>query len=424
MRYMSRKISFILSALLFLAVVPKGFGQSYRVFHSELNMIKESAKWHLGPLRFYPLFRMRDIGYDDNVYRQRELDDPVSDYTATLSPEINAYLLFRDSMILSFMERPEYVFFSKQKRERRWNNTLSPQIKMLLFHRFVLSAGYNYSNRRHRASSEIDVRANVKTKAYTGRILYESARRTSFGFSGRIEEDRYEDITLPGEEIYLSRRLNRDEQTGNIEFYYRIFSQSFFTLRASYSDYAFKSEEFRWRDSYSYQFLSGVQFPLLGRIRGNFSLGYKRLEPRDQERDGFSGLIADTRMDMRLGRVNLRLRYNRDCFFSYWTNNVFYNDNIYGGGASIYLTQFLRLDYDLTYWRSRYPEPIPEIQPDGSVLDILRRDRAFNHSTGLVFRIVQDFGIGFKANFWKRNSNYSVVNRKNWFFGADLTYDF
>ena len=424
MRTIPRMIAALLLVLIFLAAAPQGFGQSYQVFQNELETVKESAKWHLGPLRFYPLFRMRDIGYDDNVYRQREQDDPVSDYTATLSPEINTFFLFRDTMILSFMERPEYVFYSGQKRERRWNNTFSPQVKMLLFHRFVLSAGYNYSNRRHRATSEIDVRANVKTKAYTGRILYESARRTSFGFSGRIEADRYEDITLPGEEIDLSRRLNRDVQTGNFEIYYRIFSQSFLTLRASYSDYNFTNEESRWRDSYSYQFVSGIQFPLLGRIRGNFSLGYKKLEPRDQEKDGFTGLIADTRMDMRLGRVNLRMRYNRDCLFSYWTNNVFYNDNIYGGGASIYLTQFLRLDYDLTYERSRYPEPIPEFQPDDTVLDILRRDRTFIHSAGLVFRIVQDFGVGFKVNFWKRNSNYDIVNRQNWFIGADLTYDF
>ena len=71
-------------------------GQSYQIFQSQLEQIKERARWHIGPFRIYPTIQLRNIGYDNNVYYQREEDDPISDYTATISPELNVYLLFRD----------------------------------------------------------------------------------------------------------------------------------------------------------------------------------------------------------------------------------------------------------------------------------------------------------------------------------------
>ena len=410
--------------LIFLLGSIYSYAQGYRTFRWEQEQIIKRAKWRIGPFRLYPTIRLRKIGYDDNVYYQREEDNPVSDYTGTFSPEVKVYLLFRNFLILSLTENPEYVYYFKQKRERRWNNTISPEIKFLFLNRFVISGRYSYRNRRWRASSEFDIRANELRKSYKGSLFYETDRRTSFGISTSLEKISYEDITLPGEEIYLSRWLNREERSGNLEFYYRVFSESFFFISGGYTEYKFEHILFSWRDSYSYQAYSGIRFPFLGKIRGTLSLGYKKLLPRREEKKGFYGLVGNTSFDFRIRRFSLRFQYNRDCHFSYWTDSVYFIEDRYGAGISFYLTKFLRLDYNFSYGEANYPEIMPLRMLDGRYEDIKRKDIYRTQTIGFVFRIIRNTGIGLMVNFWERESNYFWASRNRGFIGGYVTYEF
>jgi len=422
MRLSFHKILVLCSLLILM--LNNSYSQSYNTFQSEIKEITERAKWHLGPFRIYPTIQLRNIGYDDNVYRKREEDNPISDYTATISPQFKVYLLFKNWIILSFSENPEYVYFVKEKRERSFNNSYLPRIKFLIFHRFVLSGNYQYQRRRRRASSEFDVRANETISGYNGSFFYETARGTSFGISGANRKINYEDITLPGEEMYLSRRLNREETSGNFEFYYNIFSESYFFINSGYTKYQFEHPESRWRDSFSYQIYSGIRFPLLGRIRGTFSLGYKRLIPRQKWRRSFNGLVGNTSLDLRIKRFSFRILYNRDCIFSFWENNVYFLEDRYGAGISFYLTRFLRLDYDFLYGENDYPETMIIRVADGNYLLIKRQDIYRTHTVGFAVRIIRSTGVGIRYNYWQRESNIQWVNRKNWFIGGYVTYEF
>jgi len=414
-----------IGVFLFLILIScTAYGQSYQSFKSTLEQIRERAKFKVGPFRILPTLQFKEIGYDTNVYYQHEDNDPVSDFTITFSPQVQVYLLFRDYLIFSFAENPEYVYYFEQKRERRWNNTLSPEFKFLFLDRFVLSGKYVHSDRRRRASSEFDVRANEIVDSASGRLFYETARKTSFGFFGFSRKINYEDTTLPGEEIPLSRNLNRREKGGNIEFYYKIFAESYFFVTAGYTDYEFEHTQSSWRDSYSYQVYTGIRFPLLGKIRGTLSLGYKKLVPKEADRTGFSGVVGNTGLNFRLWRFGFSLSYQRDCHFSYWTNNIFFNEDRYGLGVSYYLTRFLRVDYGLSHARANYPESESLRMPDGSYEEILRKDIYRNHSIGLAFRIIENTGLGITVNFWERESNYYWGNRKRIFIGGYITYEF
>ena len=425
---MKRSVSILFGRVaVFLSLILiscSAYGQSYQSFKSTLEQITERVKLKIGPFRILPTIQFKNIGYDSNVYYQHEDNDPVSDFTITFSPEAQVYLLFRDHLILSLAENPEYVYYFEQKRERRWNNTFSPEFKYLFLDRFVISGKYLYSNRRWRASSEFDVRANEIVNSASGQIFYETARKTSFGLSGFTRKINYEDTALPGEEISLSRDLNRREKGGNIELYYRVFSKSYFFATAGYTDYEFEHPQSSWRNSYSYQVYTGIRFPLLGKIRGTLSLGYKKLIPREANRAGFSGLVGNTGLSFRMWRFGFSLSYYRDCHFSYWTNNVFFNEDRYGTGVSYYLTRFLRVDYGLSHARANYPEPVSVRMPDGSYEEILRKDNYRNHSVGLTFRVIENTGIGVTVNFWERESNHYWENRKRVFIGGYVTYEF
>ena len=324
-------------------------GQEYQSFRSEIERIAQMAKWRIGPFRIFPAIQFRNIGYDSNVYFNREDDDPVSDYTAAIALQIKTHLLFGDWLILSFSESPEYVFYAKEKRQRSLNNSYSPGFRFLVFNRFVLSGSYQSQKVKRRETSEFDAPVYVNNEGYNGSFFYETARRTSLGISGSSLRARYEDITRPGQEISLSRALNRKEESVNFQFYYRIFSDSYFFVNVGYKETTFEHSVSQWRDSYSYQAYSGVRFPLFGRSRGILSIGYKRLFPRSGERKGFSGPVGNTSLEFRLGRISFRLVYERDSRFYYMANKVYFIEDMYGTGLYFYLNQFLWFDYYFYY---------------------------------------------------------------------------
>jgi hypothetical protein len=413
-----------ISLLVSFSVSIPSYGQGYRTFREEAEEIARETRWRIGPFRLFPIMVLRNIGYDDNVYYQREDDNPISDYTGTISPEIKVYLLYRNFLILSLTENPEYVHYFKQKRERRWNNTIVPEIKFLFLNRFVISGSYSYRNRKWRASSEFDVRANELSESYKGSLFYETARRTTFGVSAFLRKVSYEDITLPGQEINLSRLLSREERSASIEFYYRIFPESPIFMNVRYTEYKFDHAQSRWRDSYSYRAFSGMRFPILGRIRGTLALGYGKLVPGGEKKKDYSGLIGNTSLDFRIGRFSLRFLYNRDFRFSYSSRSIYFIEDRFGTGLSFYLTKFLRLDYNFSYGEANYPEVIPLQMPDGRYEEIKRKDLYRIHTAGFVFRIISNTGIGLMANFWERKSNYHWASRNRGFIGGYVTYEF
>jgi len=206
---MMKKIIFVFLCVLILSLLLLIFpryvqAQSYITFSREMQAIVDSELFRIGPFRINPAFMLSDVGYDGNVYYQREDDEPVTDYTATFSLPVRVNVLVRNYLILSLNETPSYVYYMEQSRERRWNNAFSPEFKLLLFRRFVLSGRYSSSNRRHRSYSEFDARVNEVRKEYSGSFFYETPRATSLGVTTSSINMAYEDVTLPGQDIPIS----------------------------------------------------------------------------------------------------------------------------------------------------------------------------------------------------------------------------
>lgn len=421
-----KRIYFVFFSLFFLLSpdIMSSYGQTYQSFRSEQQQITERSRWRVGLFYIHPSIQFRGIGYDNNVYYQTEENNLTSDYTATISPEVKAYLLFRNWLILSFSENPEYIYFLKESRERSFNNSYSSGMKLLLLQRFVFSGNYHFRKTRRRATSEFNNRVSERIRGYNGGVFFETVRQTSIGVSGSITNISYEDIEAAEDEVAYSRALNREEKSAHFEFYYRIFPESNFFLSGGYTEYKFEAIESRLRDSESYQIYSGVRFPLLGRIRGTLSFGYKKLVPNDKEKKSFSGFSASTNLEARIGRFNLNIQLERDPHFSYLAGNVYFVEGRVGLGLSFYLTQFLRLDYGYSYSRSNYPEETQMISPDGSQERIIRRNIHQSHSAGLVIRIVENTGIGFGIDYWERESSFIGESRNRMFVGGYLTFDF
>lgn len=413
----------IISVFMGLISVPALFGQGYYDFRTERERIIQNAPWKFGLFRIFPGFRLQNVGYDDNVYFQRGTDGAVSDFTGTFSPEVTVHVLFRSFLILSVRENPRYIYFLHEERERRWTNEFSPEFRMLLFNRLGLGGAYSKSSRRWRPTSEFDVRANEYRESSRGSIFFETPRRTSIGVQLEKERITYEDITLPDSPIRLGQALNRDEKRIHGELYYRIFPVSFIFLRGGTTEYSFLNPASQWRDSRSYQLQAGIRTPQRGKLRGTFSLGYKKLIPQSEEKQGFSGFIMDSQMEYGIGKMTLRFRASRDSVFSYWTNNIFFIHLLGSAGASFYVSDSIRLDYQVQQGTNRYPEPFLLSAGNGWE-EIIRKDTHNIHTMGFVVRVFENTGLGLQLVWWEWLSNVPGVNRTRLFAGGFITYEF
>jgi hypothetical protein len=415
----------VLLVVLCFTVLPALYGQTYRTFRSEYLTVEENTRWQIGPFRLSPTITLRDIGYDNNVFRQRETDDPISDFTAIIAPRIDVNVLYRNWLIITMPINPSYVYYSTQKHQGGWNFSTNPRIILNIIRRFVLSGEYFFRKARRRSSSEFDVRAYEQRSQFTGSFFYETSRETAFGLTGSIQGIRYEDVEVPGSNNYVSRELDRTETNATAEFYYKVFRDSDFFITGGFTDFKFKNFSAKWRNSQSYQIYTGIRWPILGTIRGSFSLGLKRLNPQAVFLRRFFGLVGNANLEARINRINFRLVYDKDVEFSYWSENAFFVFSRYGAGLSFYITQFLRIDYNYAYTQSNYPEDIVKRLPDESYTTYKRQDITNSHSLGAVVRLVRNVGIGVTLTSWERDSNDERWgNRKQFFIGGYLTYDF
>jgi hypothetical protein len=378
----------------------------------------------LGPFRIFPSLTLTNFGYDNNVYRQPEDRNRVADFTFTTGLPLVTHLLLRERWILSFNFVPEYVYFVQEQRERSFNYTLQPSFRWLVLNRFVISGSYLHRRARIRTTSEFDYRTLETRDEARGQFFYEMAGKTTIGFTAIYRDLRYDDIDQPGQDFRYSILMSRTEKTGQGELYYQLRSDTQFFVNVGFGDIAFVHPDTKWKDSYVYYTYAGLNFPLLQRLRGTLSLGFKILEPYRAKKKGFEGIVGNTRIEYDLRRLVFRVLYERNSEFSYWTDNIFFIEDRYGLGASFYMNQYIRLDYDFSYRDTFYPEAQRIRMPDESYQNINRSDQYLNHTAGFVIRIFRSMGIGVQAVYWKRISNIRLWDRNQLFLGGYLTYQF
>jgi hypothetical protein len=419
-----RKFPAVIAAVILAAVSGRLAGQTYRTFTDESEDIRSRHGLRVGPLKLLPAFSLSNVGYDSNIYYSDRNDQAVSDYTATLAPEVKACMFLGKSMFFTVTESPEYSFYLDEKDLRTLTNNISPAVRIFLLRRLALSGNYHDFRHLRRATSEFGTPVTDIREGWGASLFYETPRGSAVGFSGTVDDYRYESHDAGSLESEVSRTLDRREKTGTFEAYYRVLSRSQLFVTAGASDYAFRDPASAWRDARSYQTYGGFRFPLLGRARGAIALGYKKFSPRDEERKTFSGLVADTDVSLRQGRVGLSFAYTRDNYFSYIDTAYYYVENRVRAGLAYYVLPFLRLEAGWQAGSWKYPEAHEVWYHDEMYLITGRKDKNRTFSAGLAVRIAGTMGLSVSYNFYRRTSNAPGFDIDRDFVGSALAFDF
>ncbi len=399
-------------------------GQSYRTFADESRDIQARTGFPMGPIKVVPSLAAANIGYDSNVF-YRDMDaGPVPDTVATIAPRIQAFWLIGRSVILSFTDTPAYYYYVHEESLRTLSNSAIPAARLLIGP-LSLSGDYHLLNDQQRGTSEISEPVLSTQEGWNARAFIETPRGTALGVSAATDDFRFRSAGPSSPLDNYGRTLDRREQTLSVEFYYRVFSQSYLFVTAGAGDCVFADPSSTWRNADFRQVYAGIRFPLGGRAaRGTIALGYKTFTPRAEGRQEFSGLVANTDVAFRAGRFGLNLAYKRDNYFSYIETAYYFVEDRFRAGLSFYLFQFLRLEGSWQAALRAYPEPYLAWVDGQPVVVEDRRDRDRVGTAGLSFRVAGTVGLGLSYNFYRRRSNAPGFNIDRNYLGVNLAYDF
>jgi hypothetical protein len=411
-----RKLGIQIVGLAFaLAAASTGAAETWK--GKELEAKWHDAPWQWGPFHVQPQLVISNAGVDSNLFYSPSA--PVKDYTVTAGPAATVYFPIHRKFVLSAYGSPQYVWYSKTDRERTWNYYLKGAAQLSLKNVFLSLDGV-YSDARERWNTEIDIRPRRKEEGFGGSALVRLAWKTSFSLGYRTVKYDYASVVY-GADFDVRQRLNRQESYADLTFFHQSSTQRRFFLAFEYGLYEFQfAEQAAIGDSRSGAVYAGLEFSRLGRrVRGTVRVGYKKFDVRAADGPDYQGIVGDSQLWIRLAKpFVVRASYIRNVQFSLWYNNPYYIESRPGAGVSLYLLRFLRLDYDYSIGRNRYPEI------GGGGPDVKRSDEYSIHSGGVYFRIRKTVALGFIASWWARNSNLDAEDDKRTFFGLNLTYDF
>lgn len=383
----------------------------------ELERKWHAAAWRFGPFRIQPSLVISNAGVDSNLYYST--NEPIKDFTITAGPAATLYVPIHRKFVLSAYGSPQYVWYSKTERERTWNYYFNGAAQLSLKNVFFSLEG-TYSDARERWNTEIDIRPRRKEEGYGGSVLVKAAWKTSFSLGYRTVKYDYESVEYAGG-FNVRERLNRRESYANFSMFYQASTQRRFFLDFEYGQYEFEfASQAAIGDAQSGAAYAGLEFSPLGRrIRGRIRVGYKKFDIRNPEVPDNGGVVGDSQLSVRLAKpFVIRGSYVRDVRFSLWYDNPYYVESRPGAGVSLYILRFLRLDYDYSLGRNRYPVV------GGGGPDVKRLDGYSIHSAAVYFRIKKSVALGFIASWWARKSNLAAEDDKRTFFGLNLTYEF
>ena len=383
----------------------------------ELERKWHASAWRFGPFRIQPSLVISNAGVDSNVFYSP--NEPTKDFTITAGPAGTVYVPIHRKFVLSAYGSPQYVWYSKTDRERTWNYYFNGAAQLSLKNVFFSLEG-NYSDARERWNTEIDIRPRRKEEGYGGSVLVKAAWKTSFSLGYRTVKYDYESVEYAGG-FNVRERLNRKESYANFSLFYQASTQRRFFLDFEYGQYEFEfATQAAIGNSRSGAAYAGIEFSRLGRrVRGRIRVGYKKFDVWAVDGPDYQGVVGDSQLWVRLAKpFVIRGSYVRDVRFSLWYDNPYYVESRPGAGVSLYLLRFLRLDYDYSLGRNRYPVV------GGGGPDVKRLDDFSIHSAAVYFRIKKTVALGFIASWWARISNLAAEDDKRTFFGLNLTYDF
>lgn len=365
----------------------------------------------MGFIYLTPLLMLDNVGYTSSIYTYQEEEYP--DWTGDFGLGLRASAIAANRFILQAEDLPYYSFYLENEQFRTWSN----QFKAAAYSYagpFNFKAGFVQNDLYRRPQLEFTSPYHYRDSEWNGEI--DIGRRynlfvTAYASFNKLEYD--EDPYLGAYD--LSQRLNHKEDTLGLRLNKPVFTSTL--VYANYERTNYKFEQSLERNTKAQQLALGVQFPEMGSLQGSFQIGVRRYEPSNPLYQATQR--ANGRGDVRLtlaDRVRLNVFYAIDTRFSYYSSDVFFDDNSFGGGTEVYLTRFLKAGGNYRDGRLKYRSFID--------LELQRSDRIRNQQYFLAIPFFGKTSLGFSYNIYRLTSDVLELDYTRSFWALFLQYGF
>jgi hypothetical protein len=408
---------------LFLAQI-RSFAWGNTWMGMRLEQVVNSARARAGAFSYNAAFQINNAGYDSDIYFGI-MDKPVPDYTFSAGPDLRIFLPVKKRLVFDIADSLRYVFYRKTAEERVLNNTFNGNLH-IVFDRFYVQAGAGLVNAKQRLSSELNLNVRLRMDDYSGLLLWQASKETSFALQYQRSKYAYENLT--SELTDIAANLDRTESVVSLLGYLQQQSRVRFYLKGEYSNYTFADRSSSFKDSRSYGAYLGVEFvPPAGGyegetsgMRGGLSLGYMRLDVIEPSQKDYSSLAGNVAISLGIMRFTaLRLFFSRNPQFSAYSSLTYYLQTAFGAGLSRSLSRHVVFTYDFSYGLSDYPA----VEAAGASPTAATNLRYKTHAFRLSFRLRKDLQLSLVADLGQRDrpsANQPVSHRA--FVGFGLTY--
>lgn len=287
----------------------------------------ETATLKVGPLFVAPSFEVRNIGIDNNVFRDPRI--PRTDLTATLAVA-TVFGAHVKAFSLTVTQDNRYVWFRRYTSERSIDGGLRglAELRLQRIRPWIALAkartherlGYEVDTRAGRSTPSFDVGTDFTFGLRTGVTVALSRQRTTF------EEGEFFDG------VDLKKAFDNRYSFGHVNGRWQYSEYTDLTGGVEWSRTEFVLDPLRSANTMSY--LGGFQSRGDAPIQGRLHVGYKAQRHDDPSVPDFRGLVLGaTLATVAFDRVRLEVTGDRDVNYSYEENFSFYVQQ--GGGLAI-----------------------------------------------------------------------------------------
>ena len=370
-----------------------------------------------GPFRIRALFRLSDVGYDDNV--RFESQQREGDTTASAGAGLRSVLLWGKRGGLNLVQEADYVAFAKNTDLNHLNGALKAR-GIFLFKHAALSLGDRYDSLEERPNTEVDQRLRRKNNTITA-----SARTLSDGRLALQATLRHEKIGYssdePGSEASIAR-LGRDVDALTLGAEVKILPKTTLTIEGVAEEIDFVDDS-EGRDSTTRSIIPGLQFDPSASIQGFVKIGVKSLEAEDRPQDDTDVTVGEVALSFRMGgATRFKGTYSRDLVFSTLQENLYYEDTSWTAACERYLSRRLRAEIRYGRGLNEYPKRVTRGGTDP--FDGFREDDFTRYGLTIGYKINAQLGIVVAASRVERDATDDFYDRSRNLYTIGSTYEF
>ncbi len=341
--------------------------------------IQSQALWQKGSfyLKIFPV--VKTLGYDFNIYSLESEEEGDWVFNGGLG---GRFSLLRPGFYLSATFAPYYLLFLHHPQENFLNRDIIGEFGLRIS---KLNFYFSYSDIKEKARPSFELGPRVASRRKTQLFSVDMSPEHPLSLEAVGRRDEYNYIQLSGDLTTFS--ADRTEYTYMLRLRRRVFSATRLVFSIGYRRSLFKYNPGE-RNAIQQWGEVSVIFPEISKIKGAFSLGFKRLNSLKQGGFRFQGLKGRGDLSVELGAFLFSLSYNLDWIYSVFVVDVVRVKNLRAGGG----LKLIRDNFRLQGWYSQ-----------GELLYLFsdRIDKIKNYGVQFLFRVSRKGFLGVQY-FWLR----------------------